>query len=68
MNRVTVFEAHDSYVLSLLWTRDAQTLVSSGMDNVIKLWFAANWSPATTLTGHEHSVNSIALTPDESST
>ena len=38
MNEPTIFEAHSSYVLELLFTRDSQTLVSAGMDNVVKLW------------------------------
>ena len=65
MQQTAVFEAHDSYVLSLLWTRDRRTLVSSGMDNVIKIWSTADWSLGNTLTGHVHSVNSIGLTADE---
>ena len=38
MNEPTIFEAHSSYVLELLFTRNSQTLVSAGMDNVVKLW------------------------------
>jgi len=38
MNEPTIFEAHSSYVLELLFTHDSQTLVSAGMDNAVKLW------------------------------
>ena len=37
MREVAVFEAHASYVLGLSFTRDGQTLISSGMDNLVKL-------------------------------
>ena len=38
MNEPTICEVHSSYVLDLLFTRDSRTLVSAGMDNVVKLW------------------------------
>ena len=38
MNEATIFEAHSSYVLELLFTRNSRTLVSACMDNVVKLW------------------------------
>jgi WD40 repeat protein len=38
MQEPTIFKAHSSYVLGLLFTHDSRTLVSSGMDNVVKLW------------------------------
>ena len=37
MDDVVIFEAHDSYVLALQFTNEDQTLVSAGMDNMIKL-------------------------------
>ncbi len=65
MEEVTVFEAHESYVLNLLFTRDNRTLISSGMDNVMKLWSVPDWAPVHIFQGHENSVNSISLAPDE---
>lgn len=38
MQEHSVFEAHTSYVLDLLFSRDSQTLVSAGMDNLVKPW------------------------------
>jgi WD40 repeat protein len=65
MNKIVSFLAHDSYVLNLLFTRDGETLVSSGMDNVAKLWSAADWTATATYRGHRNSAKSISLAPDE---
>lgn len=64
MEEITSFEAHTSYVISLIFTRDGKTLISSGMDNLVKLWDAANWQLADTFAGPANSVNSMALSPD----
>jgi WD40 repeat protein len=64
MDLATTFEAHASYVLRLLFTQDGQTLISSGMDNTVKLWSVPDWSLVRILEGHTNSVNSIALSPD----
>lgn len=64
MTEASVFVAHDSYVLDLLFTPDSQTLVSAGMDNLVKLWSLPDWALARTLEGHSHSVNSISLASD----
>ena len=58
------FAAHTSYVLGLVFSPDSDTLVSSGMDRVVRLWSAADWQLLRTLEGHTQSVNSIALSPD----
>jgi WD40 repeat protein len=60
-----VFEAHGSYVVDLCFTQDSQTLLSAGMDNVVRLWLAPEWKLWRTIEGHANSVNSIALSPDE---
>jgi WD40 repeat protein len=65
MKEPTVVEAHESYVLGLKFTADSQTLVSCGMDNVVKLWSAGSWEHIRTLKGHAHSVHTMALAPDE---
>ncbi len=64
MNDPTTFEAHSSYVLGLLFSRDGSTLVSSGMDSKIKFWSVPDWKSILTLDGHENSVNGLALSPD----
>lgn len=66
MKQVAVFEAHDSYVLGLLFTPDSQRLVSAGMDNLVKLWSVPDWALSRTLEGHANSVNSMSLSPDGS--
>jgi WD40 repeat protein len=63
MREPAVFEAHASYVLDLLFTPDGNTLVTSGMDNIVKLWSVPEWAPLRTLEGHANSVNSISLSP-----
>ena len=65
MKESTVFEAHSSYVLGLLFTLDSATLVSAGMDNVVRLWSVPDWKLVGTFEGHANSVNSLALSPDE---
>ncbi len=65
MSEPTIFEAHDSYVLALLFTGDSRTLISAGMDKAIKFWSVANWNLEKTLIGHDNSVNSIRLSPDQ---
>lgn len=65
MNEPITFEAHDSYVLRLLFSGDSQILISSGMDKRTRLWSASTWEMKDTLLGHANSVNSFALTPDE---
>ncbi len=64
MREHLVFEAHSSYALGVLFTPDGQTLVSAGMDSLIKLWSVPEWQPIKTLQGHENSVNSLSLSPD----
>ena len=65
MREQAVFEAHSSYVLGLLFTADGQTLVSAGMDNLVKLWSVPDWRLRKTFAGHDNSVNSIAMSPDQ---
>jgi WD40 repeat protein len=64
MRESTVFEAHGSYVLDLLFSPDDQILVSAGMDNVVKLWSLPDWKLVRAFKGHANSVNSMSLSPD----
>jgi WD40 repeat protein len=59
------FEAHGNYVLGLRFTRDGRTLISSGMDALVKLWDTSSWNEKAVFTGHHNSVNAFALSPDE---
>jgi len=59
------FEAHGNYVLGLHFTRDGRTLVSSGMDALVKLWDTSSWQEKAAFSGHHNSVNGFALSPDE---
>ncbi len=63
MNEPTIFEAHSSYVLQLLFTRDSQTLVSAGMDNVVKLWTLAG-EEVVGIKASQKNPSSIAFSPD----
>lgn len=65
MTEPITIEAHESYVLGLKFTADSQTLISCGMDNVVKLWSVGSWEQVLTLEGHAHSVHTMALSPDE---
>jgi WD40 repeat protein len=65
MQKIVSFVAHDNYVLGLKFTTDNQTLVSGGMDSVIKLWSAADWKLKQAVTGHANSVHTLDLAPDE---
>lgn len=64
MREQLVFEAHASYALGVLFTPDGETMVSAGMDGLIKLWSVPGWRPLRTLEGHENSVNTLSLSPD----
>ena len=65
MREVTIFEAHTSYVLGMQFTHDSRSLISAGMDNLVRLWSIPDWKMMRTFEGHAHSVNSISLSPDE---
>ncbi|UCC65634.1 MAG: hypothetical protein JSV36_03125 [Anaerolineae bacterium] len=67
MKERAVFEAHSSCVLGLLFTRDSRTLISAGMDNVVRLWSVSDWGLVSTFEGHANStkaVNGMAFSPD----
>lgn len=64
MREHLVFEAHSSYALGVLFTPGGETMISAGMDGLIKLWAVPGWKPVGTLQGHENSVNALSLSPD----
>jgi WD40 repeat protein len=55
---------HESYVNSVSFSRDGQTLASASYDNTIKLWQVETGEELRTLTGHENGVNSVSFSPD----
>jgi WD40 repeat protein len=64
MQEIIVFKAHTSYIIDLLFTQDSHTLVSCGMDNIVKLWSLPNWEHLGSFGGHTKSVNSLSLSSD----
>lgn len=58
----TVFKAHGSHIIDLVFTPDSRYLLSAGMDNLVHQWSVGNWSLAQSYSGHEKSVNSVCLT------
>ena len=64
MEPSAIFEAHQHYVLSLVFSPDSQMLASSGVDGGIKIWSAGSWQHLGTIGGHDNSVNAIAISPD----
>ena len=65
MKEEHIFQAHESYVISLTFTKDSKMLISSGMDNLIRLWEVPNWKMANEFKSHANSVNDISLSPDD---
>ena len=64
MDERAIFEAHDSYILGLLFTGDSQTLGSCGMDKAIKLWSVADWTLQAELPISTKVASSTAFSPD----
>src|SRR5437762_2971220 len=59
-------KAHDGSVLSVRFTKDAKTLVSSSRDHTIKLWDVATLELRRTLTNHTADVYCVAFSHDYS--
>ena len=55
---------HTSFVNSVSFSPDGQTLASGSRDKTIRLWDADTGTHLDTLTGHTGSVNSVAFSPD----
>jgi WD40 repeat protein len=64
MNEPIEILAHDSHINHVLFTHDSQTLLSAGMDNLVKLWSVPDWQPAGQIAGHDKSVNVLSLSPE----
>ncbi len=59
-----VLKGHLSYVNSVVFSPDGQTLASGSLDCTIKLWDVCTGQEKRTLKGHLHSVTSVAFSPD----
>lgn len=64
MDEIAAIDAHDDHCNDVAFTKDGETLVSAGMDNVVKLWSVGDWENRGTFAGHEKSVNSLSFFPD----
>lgn len=56
--------AGTSHMNDVLFTADSSTLISAGMDNLIKLWDVPTWEQVGEIAGHENSVNMLSLSPN----
>ncbi len=59
-----IIKAHDSHISAVKFSPDGQTLLSAGMDNLVKMWSVPGWELGGMLSGHEKSVNVLNLTAD----
>ncbi len=64
MDDFITIPAHTSHVTDVRFTDDSSRLISSGMDNMLKIWNVATWEVEVECEAHEKSVNDFALTPD----
>lgn len=55
-----------SGVLALAYSKDGQTLVSSGSDGLVKMWNARTGQLIRSLRGHSGEVSKLAFSPDNS--
>ena len=63
MQLVETILAHDSHINCVRFAPKG-SLVSAGMDNLVKVWSPKDWSLQKTLEGHENSANSLSFSPD----
>ena len=55
---------HTSWVFSVSFSPDGNTLASASFDDTVRLWDATTGSPLRTLTGHTDNVLSVSFSPD----
>lgn len=49
MKLIKEIQAHDNYVIDVLFSPNKQIMISSGMDAKIKLWSTNSWKLINTL-------------------
>jgi WD40 repeat protein len=74
LSTITTFQAHhagrtwgsDSNVTGLAFRHDGRTLVSAGLDGIVRGWDARSGTPrGRALSGHEGGIRALALAPDD---
>ena len=61
---LALLTGHTSYVNSVSFSPDGNTLASGGRDSTIRLWDVSTGRHLQTLTGHTSYVNSVSFSPD----
>ena len=64
MNDPVVITAHESHVAAVRFGPSGEHLLSSGMDNLVKLWAVPTWELVRTIEGHTKSVNCLSFSPE----
>jgi WD40 repeat protein len=58
------FRGHDSWVLSLCWSKDGQRIFSGSVDGTIRKWQSIDGEELLVLRGHTSGIASLCLSPD----
>jgi eukaryotic-like serine/threonine-protein kinase len=59
--QVNRLDGHTGWVADLVFTEDAEYLVSGASDQTIRIWDTSDWSEVRVLRGHTDEVHSIAV-------
>nr|WP_321162492.1 hypothetical protein [Nostoc sp. KVJ3] len=63
-NLLQTLSGHSSWVYSVAFSPDGQTLVSGSANKTIKLWDVRKGNLLQTLPGHSNCIRSVAFSPD----
>ena len=64
LTQIAEFKAHPRHAQGVAFSPDGGELVTTGMDEVARVWSASDFGLSRTLEAHEKSVNAIAISPD----